>query len=112
MAAKCDHTLHASSRVGCGGCLHRRYRRGAKGGRCEYGERPGVVEVSFHDGPGADRTAVESRSADFSPPPSGLAKSAGSGLKSALQTAGSSLLETPDATTRNEACPIGHQRTG
>src|SRR5437762_12600294 len=47
---------------------------------------PGFLPLpARHERGGAGRTAVELRSADFSPPPLGTCKSAGSGMNSALQ---------------------------
>src|SRR5437016_13694898 len=64
-------------------------------------DQVGIIQLREQDPPsprpsppGRGGTAVELRSADFSPPPSGLAKSAGSGLKSALQVPRNSLNST------------------
>src|SRR5207302_7978375 len=58
--------------------------------------------------PSAGGAAVELRSADFSPPPSPLAKAAGSGLKSALQVPRNSLNSTAVGAGGGSANVSGH----
>src|SRR5438874_11928671 len=55
--------------------------------------------------PGPGGTAVELRSADFSPPPLGTCKSAGSGMNSALQVRRNWLNSTAVRSGRGEAEP-------